>query len=125
MPQKRQGIHILVAALLSSCVGPLTPVAELDPQTTEQLNTSIAVYRAGQSPPNASIIEPITATSCKNKVWDSPATEENAINQLRLYTQQRRGNAVLDVTCDGKKGTELSTNCWESIMCRGAAGKVQ
>jgi uncharacterized protein YbjQ (UPF0145 family) len=120
----KTGISITaLCLLLSACVGPLVPVAKVDPTTSRQLESSVAVYDPGLAPTGAMSIKPITATSCKNKAWDPAPTRENAITQLKLYAQQAGGNIVGNLTCDSPAGTDLATNCWSSITCRGTAMK--
>jgi hypothetical protein len=82
------------AALLAGCVGPLVLVTRVEESTAVELNATIPVYDARPMPPSASILGPITATSCKNKMWDKDATNEDATSQLRLMSRQSGGNAV-------------------------------
>jgi hypothetical protein len=74
----------------------------------------------GQELPPATVIGPVEATSCKNKAWDPAANQANALAQLRLKASQLGGTAVANVAC-GSDGTNLATNCWQSVNCRGTA----
>jgi uncharacterized protein YbjQ (UPF0145 family) len=56
-----------------------------------------------------------------NKIWDKPASKEDAINQLRHHAKQRGGNAVGNLHCASPEGTSLGQNCWNSITCTGTA----
>jgi hypothetical protein len=75
-------------------------------------------------PARAVVLAPITATSCKNKMWDPAATNENATAQLRLLSRQRGGTAVGNLVCEIQEGTSLAKNCWESVTCTGTAIKI-
>lgn len=112
------------ALLLSGCVGPLVPVTRVDDSTAVELNQTIRTYEGRETPANATVLAPLTATSCKNKLWDKDATNEDATNQLRLLSRQRGGNAVGNLVCEQQQGTSLATNCWASVTCTGTAIKV-
>lgn len=112
--------HLCVAG----CVGPLVPVSQVDESTALELGQSVSVFEARETPANASVLGPITATSCKNKAWDKEATAEDATNQLRLLSRQRGGDAVGNLTCEAPRGTDLATNCWASVTCTGTSIKL-
>lgn len=109
-----------VGGLVSGCVGPLVDTVDVSPQVEQNLSTRVPVFMIGQDPPPASLIGPVEATSCKNKVWDPAASQDNALAQLRLKASQLGGTAVANVACGGD-GTNLATNCWQSVNCRGTA----
>lgn len=111
---------VFFALYLAGC-GPQIQVVNVDPRDASGLDQSVPVFTAGQAPPDAVILGPLTATSCKNKLWDPAATRENAMSQLKLLARQAGGNAVANVSCDAPYGTSTRTNCWESIICRGTA----
>jgi hypothetical protein len=115
---------IAFALLLSSCVGPLVPVTRVDDSTAGELNQTIRTFEARETPTSATVLGPLTATSCKNKLWDKDATNEDAISQLRLLSRQRGGNAVGNLVCEQQQGTSLATNCWASVTCTGTAIKL-
>lgn len=118
---------ILVLALgvcCSGCVGPLVPVTRVDDLTATELQQTIPTFEAKVTPSKATVLGPLTATSCKNKLWDKDATSEDATNQLRLLSRQRGGNAVGNLVCENTQGTSLATNCWASVTCTGTAIKV-
>ena len=112
---------LVLSLSVAACVGPLTPVAKVDAATDRQLSATIPVYEPAQTPAGATVIAPITATSCKNKAWDKDPSREDAVSQLRLYAAQRGGNAVGNLICEPPQGTSLATNCWSSMVCRGTA----
>jgi acetyl-CoA carboxylase alpha subunit len=70
------------------------------------------------------IIQPLSATSCKNLLWEPSPTQEDATDQLRVKAARLGGNGLLNVTCEAPSGTSLITNCWSSLTCHGAAIKV-
>ncbi len=109
-----------VAGLAGGCVGPLVDTVDVSPQVEQSLVTRVPVFMIGQDPPPASLIGPVEATSCMNKVWDPAASQDNALAQLRLKASQLGGTAVANVAC-GSDGTDLATNCWQSVNCRGTA----
>lgn len=113
-----------LTALLCGCVGPLVPVTRVEADTASELTQTIPTFEASATPPRAAVLGPITATSCKNKMWDKDASNEDATNQLRLLARQRGGNAVGNLVCEAPQGTSLATNCWQSITCTGTALKV-
>jgi hypothetical protein len=111
----------LLGILLVGCVGPLVPVTRVEEATAAELDQTIRTFGARETPGSAVVLGPVTATSCKNKIWDKDATTGDAINQLRLLSRQRGGNAVGNLVCEQPQGTSLATNCWASITCTGTA----
>ena len=67
---------------------------------------------------------PLEATSCKQLLWDPPATVEDATDQLRFKARTARANGIMDVSCGQKEGTSLSKNCWETVTCNATAIQV-
>lgn len=61
--------------------------------------------------------------SCKNKMWDPPATTEAAVDQLRFRASALGGNAITGLVCDAH-GTSVGTNCWESVKCQATALRI-
>jgi hypothetical protein len=113
-----------LTSLCAGCVGPLVPVTRVDDSTAAELEQTVRTFAARETPSKATILGPVTATSCKNKLWDADATSEDATNQLRLLSRQRGGNAVGNLVCENMQGTSLATNCWASVTCTGTAIKV-
>jgi hypothetical protein len=62
--------------------------------------------------------------SCKNKIWDKPATKSDAMKQLKIKASSAGANAVILDSCYGE-GTTYSKNCWEAFTCSGAAVVLQ
>lgn len=65
----------------------------------------------------------IDGISCKNKIWDNEASEQNAIAHLKLKTYELGGNGITNLSCTSE-GTNLSKNCWSSITCTATAIKI-
>jgi hypothetical protein len=116
-------LGMALCATLSGCIGPLVPVTHVDDTTAVELDQTVRTFAAMETPPSAPVLGPITATSCKNKIWDKDATAEDATNQLRLMARQRGANAVGNLTCENQEGTSLAKNCWASVTCTGTAIK--
>ena len=69
-------------------------------------------------------VGPVEATSCMNKLWDPPASRDNAMNQLRYKVSTMGGNAITNLLCESREGTNLSKNCWNSVACYAVAINV-
>lgn len=113
-----------VALLLSGCVGPFVPVIDIDQTSAQQLRQEVHVFDAGTVPSNATYLGPLKATSCMNKMWDKPASNEDATTQLLYKSRQFGGNAIANLLCEGTEGTNLAKNCWNSVTCHAVALKV-
>ncbi len=114
------------AMVFSGCVGPLVDVIDIDEATTMTLNEDILVF----SSPDLSRIKyqqlgAITATSCKFRKWDPPATQENAITQLKYISNIQGGNGLAHLICEPMEGTNIEKGCWSSVTCRAVAVKTQ
>lgn len=115
-------ILIIFIMTLYGCVGSLVPVIRIDDETEHRLSKEIVIYENE----NLKSLEyrrvgPVEATSCKNKIWDPPASRENAIAQLRYKTSAMGGNAISNLLCEGREGPNLAKNCWTSITCYAVA----
>lgn len=109
---------------LTGCIGPLVDVTKVDQGTAADLERSVAVYEPAATPRGAAVMGPITATSCMNKIWDNPATKEDAVAQLRHHARIHGANAVGNLMCQQSEGTSLAKNCWNSVTCSGSAMRV-
>lgn len=109
-------------ALAGCGIGPLVPVVNVDQDAAERLTKDVPVYR-DDGDRYVVTRRHIEATSCKNKLWDKPPTEEDAIAQLRYKASSIGANAITNPTCE-KEGTSFATNCWSSVTCRAEALKV-
>jgi hypothetical protein len=111
-------VILLTAGLaLPSCAGP-----KVNDDPPAEWRSSMRIYRASETPRGARVLGPISATSCKSKLWDPDPTDEDATRQLQVDSRGMGGNAVGNVTCG--IGSTLMTNCLSSIICRGTAIQV-
>lgn len=111
---------------LSGCFGPFIPVVHVDEETAAGLRGRIEIVKPKDlGSYNYQEIGPVSATSCMNKIWDTPANKKDAINQLLFRTQVLGGNGITNILCEESQGTSLTTNCWNSLKCWGTAIKIQ
>ncbi len=115
---------IFLICALGGCIGPLVPVVEVDDEIARDLRREVRIYPGGDLPTGSTYIGPITATSCMNKLWDSPATTEDATNQILYKSRLMGGNAVNNLLCESMEGTNLAKNCWNSVTCHAVALRV-
>jgi hypothetical protein len=116
---------LLTMILMTACagpgrlgVGPLVSVVDiknLDSETEKKLS-EIKTFSA-VSDSTMKIVKKAQATSCKNQIYDPPASREDAEKQLKFRALESNADAIANVFCEPKKGTSLITNCWESITC--------
>jgi hypothetical protein len=118
-------LKIIVTVFLTGCVGPLVPVVDLANVDSQEIQASqrMQTYIKGERPPlGYKEVRSVQAWSCKNKLWEPPATKENAIKQLKLVAHRLGATAIMDIEFGGH-GTSLSTNCWNSVIVVGMAIK--
>jgi hypothetical protein len=93
--------------------------------TDTQLPAKVKTFDITAVPASAIPLGQVEAYSCRNKAWDAPASEENAIAQLRMMVLERGGNAMTNVHCDPNMGvTPFGRNCWSSYRCTASAAKI-
>ena len=119
-----RSVVLLVSAGLASC-GPagslgVVDVATLPPETATQANN---VQILDAVPPRATLVGLVTATSCKNLMWQPEATQGDALAQLKVKAVNLGANAISGVSYS-PDGTSLVTNCWSSVTATGTAVKV-
>jgi S1-C subfamily serine protease len=108
----------LAASILSGCVGPLVPVIRLDDSTVSDIKKDVRIYRSSElTSQQYRYLEPVSATSCMNKLWDSPASAEDATAQVLYKAKLTGANAVDSLICERVEGTSLAKNCWNSVTC--------
>ena len=103
----------------SACVGPLVDVKEVDAETAANLREQVAIMSEAQvaTVPHSRLGQ-VGAVSCKLKLWDPPATEEDATNQVLSKAAELGGNAIAGLACEERAEADLSINCWQSVTCR-------
>ena len=116
-------ISVLIGmVLLSGCVGPLVPIVKVSEKDIAQIQ-NVKVYDNYNLPsPNAAIIKDAVTYSCKNKLWSKDATNEDAIDQMKVLAIRQGGDAVFIERCEitfayGSSG--INGNCWSLITCNG------
>ena len=116
-------LALVAATLFGGCNIPLPgPKVErvlLTEQYRADLRSRVAQYT--EPPPNYKTLQQIEATSCRYLFWEEPATQEDAIDQLRFKAARLGANGILDVSCDGKRIFNLVKDCWSLVKCRGMA----
>lgn len=116
----------LGASLLAGC-GSFVPVVNLRDLPPEQRHAvqSVKILSANQRlDDKAEVLAVVEGHSCKNKVWDAPATRAGAIEQLKFHAREAGANAITNIQCGGREGTSTNTNCWELISCTAEAIKT-
>lgn len=72
-----------------------------------------------------SILNVVEGVSCKNKMWDHAATKSDAINQVKYWAREQGADGLMNIQCDGHRGTTVTYNCWESVTCTAQAIKFK
>jgi hypothetical protein len=112
--------------LLSGCFGAFFEHIKVDPMTVDKLRLQVPAYTENDlKGRDYSVLQPLSATSCRKKYWDPSPTAEDATDQLRVKAARLGGNGLQGVTCEAPGGMSLITNCWSSTTCHGAAIKVK
>jgi hypothetical protein len=110
--------------LIGSCA-PFVDRVKMSEVPPAEAQAALAIRVFPQSVTQPTIITrylgAVEAFSCKNKVWDKPASTGDAIAQLRLKALRMGANAVIGVTTDTRGTDAWGTNCWESVQASGTA----
>lgn len=117
-----------VVALAASSCAPFVERVEMAkvPPQEAQAALNVRLFPVGTNYPEiVRTIGAITAYSCKNKMWDKPASSGDAFAQLRLKALRAGANAVIDVTTDTRGTDTWGTNCWETVQASGTAVVIQ
>ena len=108
--------------LAGGCVGPLVPVVKLDKEAAMRLREEIPIFDIAElQNKEYRRVGQIEATSCMNKIWDSPSSREDATDQLRYKASALGGNGITNLICERQEGTNVAKNCWNSVTCYGVA----
>jgi len=116
---------IVLAGLTAAVAGCGSFVSSVDvgnlPPQTRAAMTGIKVYAAYQPEGiKYDTMAPVDATSCKSNVWDPPASQANAMEQLKYRALEAGANALIGVSCS-RTGLDYGSNCWQSVVCSGTA----
>lgn len=119
---------LLICVSITACVKPLVPVTDVASVSPSDrtVAANVQVFVTGQpSPKVEKVVSPLTAYSCKNLLWDPPASRGNALEQLQLKAAQAGANALINVTFDVRGEDTWGTNCWESVQASGTAVRIK
>jgi hypothetical protein len=111
----RLSMSILVVAALTGC-GSFLP-------TTTARAPSMPYFTAATAslaPPVTRIVGPVEGHSCRNVMWDPPASEADALAQMQGNAAAMGATGIVDVSYS-RAGTDLGTNCWQSVSASGTA----
>ncbi len=113
---------LFIPLVITACIGPLIPVVNLDHESRLQLRGHVVEHdNATLKRGSYERLGQIEATSCMNKLWDPPASREDAVDQLRYKASALGGNGITNLLCEKTEGTNLAKNCWNSVTCYGVA----
>jgi uncharacterized protein YbjQ (UPF0145 family) len=110
-----------------ACIGPMMDVRHVDARTARELESRIRVYEAAElSGVKYTSISDLEGNSCKNLAWDPPASQEDAVTQLKSKADGLGANGLSNLACSSSVmgATSLVANCWSSVTCKATAIKV-
>lgn len=117
---------VLALTVLTACgahVGAVN-VSALPAQEQAAIR-AIRVYNSAQLPGlKFEVIDIVEGISCKNKVWDKPASRTAALEQARYRAWKLGANGITNVSYGKAEGTNYSKNCWESVTLSAEAIRV-
>lgn len=112
---------LLASISVSGCVGAFVPVQTPEMTGSRTIEAAVAVVAIDSSEAaNRQNLGSVTGYSCKNKLWDPPATSDAALLQVKIAAAQRGATAISNINC-AEGGTSLMTNCWQSFACTATA----
>jgi hypothetical protein len=116
---------VLVTMSLTTGCAPFVDRVKMSEVPLGEAQAALAIRVFPQSVPQPPVVTryigTVEAFSCKNKIWDKPASTGDAIAQLRLKALRMGANAVMGVSTDTRGTDALGTNCWESVQASGTA----
>lgn len=119
---------LIISFWIGGCVGPLVPVVPMSdlPADKQKAIQNMKVYESKElAALKYEVVGDVQGFSCKNKVWDPPATQADAISQAKIKAFDLGANGLGNVQCGPLEGTSLSRNCWESLACTGQGVRVK
>lgn len=118
---KKAIIAVAACTALGGC-GTFLPMEAAAPGAVAKAQTMPFYTDATISlaPKIKSVAGPVEGHSCQNKLWDPPASNDAALSQLRLRALSLGANGLVDVRYD-RAGTDLGSNCWQSVTASGTA----
>lgn len=67
----------------------------------------------------------VEGVSCRNKVWDRPASRSAAVEQAKYYAWELGADGITNLEYGAVEGTSYGTNCWESIRVSAEAIRIE
>lgn len=116
---------IISTILLSGCSA-FIPQANMDDLSLDDRRKvqSMPIYNEAQlKDKKYKILNVVEGISCKNKLWNRPATKTNSILQSKYWAYMMGADAILNIQCEKPRKTKTTYNCWESITCTAQAIK--
>ena len=114
---------IAVAALLSGCAS--NPNIELLSSDDRGRLSEIEIFE-GKPERQFEIVGPVTGLSChRNANIAGDVSRDEAMEGIRIMAVQLKADAVINLACQKKSGTDWSNNCWASVKCLGDAIRYQ
>jgi uncharacterized protein YbjQ (UPF0145 family) len=123
MKKYRFGAILILIFFVSGCAS--NPIkTSLSPKQRARLNT-IQVYKAGVNRPYK-ILGTVKGISChRNGHQQQLLSEDEPTEGVRMKAAILDADAVINVACQVKYGTNLMNNGWSSIVCVGDAIKYE
>jgi RcsF lipoprotein len=122
------GAFSLALALCMTSCSPFVDVVDMSkvPASQRAAAAKVRLYPPGDlHTSNFKYIGPVEANSCKLLMWDKPASESDALDQLRYKALVAGANAVMDFSCTRSGTDPYGTNCWNSVQCGGTAIRLK
>jgi S1-C subfamily serine protease len=114
-----------LVSLFSFGCGSFVPVVNIDDKTRRELSEDVRVYSAAQlTVRKHTVLAPVEAYSCRNKVYEPEPSVADATSQLRLYARNLGANGITNLYCD-REGLNYGRNCWASVRCIATAITVE
>lgn len=114
----------MCAAALSGCgtIAENSDVGVVHVAGRQTVATQSNVEITATGPAATSSQQNVVGTSCMNKLWDPPPSQDNAINLMKKQAAERGFNAIHSLKI-AKDSTAVFKNCWSIIEARGVAYK--
>jgi Domain of unknown function (DUF4410)/RcsF lipoprotein len=99
----------------------------MSPESSARVDSEVKLYE----PSELASVKYFTITdaqsrSCRQKIWDPPASQENALAQMKLQASSIGANGITNLTCqDESSASALSQNCFSVVTCSGSLIKVK
>ncbi|MCC2632151.1 MAG: RcsF lipoprotein [Ramlibacter sp.] len=106
-------------ALASCASAPVIEHIVIDDSSAGIRNTVRVLER-----PVGTVLQQVSARSCKRMSWEPEPSRENAVAQLQIKAARLGASGIADVRCEQETGRELTTNCWSAVVCSATAVKA-